>query len=71
MQPINFLTIAFCFLLDTFRISLPGGSMWLTLADFTTQLTSLFVGKNVQEITLPSNTTSKLTAAAATLGDQE
>jgi len=46
MQPINFLTMALCFVFfhDIFRISLPGGSMWLTSAAFNTHLTSLFAG---------------------------
>jgi len=38
------------FFQDIFRISLPGGRMWLTSAAFNTHLTSLFAGKNVQKI---------------------
>jgi hypothetical protein len=45
--------MAFCFLQDIFRISLPGGSMWLTSAAFNTRLTSLFACKKVQKKHFP------------------
>jgi len=70
MQPINFLTMAL-FFQDIFRISLPGGSMWLTSAAFNTHLTSLFAGKNVQKIAFPSDTTSRLNTDSATIYDKE
>jgi hypothetical protein len=64
--------MAFCFFFqDIFRISLPGGSMWLTSAAFNTHLTSLFAGKNVQKIAFPSDTTSRLNRDSATIYDKE
>lgn len=70
MQPINFLTMDF-FFQDIFRISLPGGSMRLTSAAFNIHLTSLFAGKNVQKIAVPSYPTSRLNTDSATVDDKE
>ena len=72
MQPINFLTMALCFFFqDIFRISLPGGSMWLTSAAFNTHLTSLFSRKNVQKITFPSENTSRCNTESVTIYGKE
>jgi len=57
------------FFQDIFRISLPGGSLWLTSAAFNTHLTSLFAGKNVQKIAFPSDATSRLNTESATIYD--